>query len=181
VGEKHITAKIINLNGADPLLYAAKQAIGPRQLNDEEAKNTARRAYQNNPNLSPKDIGKAIGRARRTVDLYIADLRAKAQMEFDLKLYRMKKIGIPQDRISRRLNVAQQTISDHLPDLVMLPNPVNSDLKKGFTVFQTAEKHGWPESLVWALKLDGKNDLGKYRNKMGSSLPLRAPIKTGKE
>ena len=84
-------------------------------------------------------------------------------MEFDLKLYRMKKIGIPQDRISRRLNVAQQTISDHLPDLAMLPNPVNSDLKKGFTVFQTAEKHGWPESLLWSIKIKGKDDFTKYQ------------------
>ncbi len=42
-----------------------------------------------------------------------------------------------------------------------MPNPVNNDLKKGFTASQAAEKHGWPESLVWALKLDGKNDLGK--------------------
>ncbi len=38
---------------------------------------------------------------------------------------------------------------------------VNSELKQGFTVSQVAEKHGWPESLVWAVKLDGKDDLGK--------------------
>ncbi|MBN1907579.1 MAG: hypothetical protein JW927_21035 [Deltaproteobacteria bacterium] len=38
---------------------------------------------------------------------------------------------------------------------------LNTDLKKGFTVSQVTEKHGWPESLVWAVKLDGKDDLGK--------------------
>jgi hypothetical protein len=45
----------------------------------------------------------------------------------------------------------------------IFPNEPNTDLKKGFTVAQVAEKHGWPESLVWALKLDGKNDAAKYQ------------------
>ena len=44
----------------------------------------------------------------------------------------------------------------------MLPNPPNSELKKGFTVAQMAEKQGWPESLVWAISLDGKSDSAKY-------------------
>ena len=60
----------------DPLLYAAKKVIGPRQLTEEDAKVTARRAYKKNPKLSTVEIGRAIGRARRTVDNYIADLRA---------------------------------------------------------------------------------------------------------
>ena len=38
---------IKNLDGVDPLLYAAKKAIGPRQLNKEETRETARRAFQN--------------------------------------------------------------------------------------------------------------------------------------
>ena len=63
-----------NLNGVDPLLYAAKRAIGPRQLTEEETKNTARRAFENNPKLTSSEIGKAIGRLRQAVDSYIADL-----------------------------------------------------------------------------------------------------------
>jgi hypothetical protein len=38
---------------------------------------------------------------------------------------------------------------------------LNSEMKEGFTVAQTAEKHSWPESLVWSLKFEGKNDLAK--------------------
>ncbi|NLD38998.1 MAG: ParB N-terminal domain-containing protein, partial [Desulfatiglans sp.] len=161
IGQKEIPAEIIKLNGTDPLLYAAQKAIGPRQLNDEEAKDTARRAYQNNPKLSPEEIGKAIGRARRTVDLYIADLKAAVQMDIDLKIFRMNKLGIPQERISYRLNLPQQTVSRYLPKMATLPKWVNNDIKKGFTISQVAEKHGWPESLVWAIRLDCKDDLGK--------------------
>ena len=75
-GVLHLEVIVVaNLNGTDPLLYAAQKAIGPRQLSEEEAKNTARRAFQNNPRLRPEVIGKSIGRSRRSLHLYIADLR----------------------------------------------------------------------------------------------------------
>ena len=45
----------------------------------------------------------------------------------------------------------------------MLANPINSDIEKGFTVSQTAEKHGWREILVRFFKPDGKNDADKYK------------------
>jgi hypothetical protein len=161
IGQKEVTAEIIKLNGKDPLLYAARQAIGPRLLNEEEARNTARRAYQNNPKLSSEEIGKDVGRSRQAVDIYIADLRASFQQDINQKIFHMVRLGIPQQRISDRLNILQSKISGYLSDMLMLANPINNDLRKGFTVSQVAEKHGWPESLVWSLKLESKNDLAK--------------------
>jgi len=43
---------------------------------------------------------------------------------------------------------------------------LNTDLSKGFTVLQVAEKHGWAEPMVWSLALEGKEDLQKF-NKAG--------------
>jgi hypothetical protein len=88
------------------LLYAASKAIGPRLLNDEEAKETARRAYRKNPKLSLKEISKAVGRSRQSVDSYISELRANIQEALNLKIFRMNYLGIPQDRISSRLGIA---------------------------------------------------------------------------
>ena len=156
-------AIIKNLDGIDPLLYAAKKAIGPKQLTEEEARDTARRAYTRNSSLSSADIGKAIGRARRTVDSYIADLRAATQLGMDLKIFRMNRLGIPQDRIAKRLGAPQQTISGHLPKMATLPNPVNADLARGFTVSQVAEKHNWTEPMVWSLALKDKEDLERFK------------------
>ncbi|MBW2576055.1 MAG: ParB N-terminal domain-containing protein, partial [Deltaproteobacteria bacterium] len=102
-GVAEVEAVIKNLDGEDPLLYAAKKAIGPKQLTEDEARDTARRAYTRNSSLSSADIGKAIGRARRTVDSYIADLKAATQMGMDIKIFRMNRLGIPQDRIAKRL------------------------------------------------------------------------------
>ena len=154
---------IKDLAGFDPLLYAAQKAIGPRQLTEEETKKTARRAFQNNPRLTSSEIGKVIGRSRQAVDSYIADLRAATQMGMELKIFRMNRLGIPQDRIANRLGVLQQTISIHLQKMPGLAKFVNTDLSRGFTVSQVAEKHGWTEPMVWSLALEGKDDLQRFK------------------
>ena len=164
VGVAEIEAIIIkDLDGTDPLLYAAKKAIGPKQLTEDEAKDTARRAYSKNTSLLSADIGKAIGRSRQTVDSYIADLRAATQLGLDIKIFRMDRLGVPQGRIARRMGVDQKTIHNHLGEMPGLAFLLNTDLSKGFTVPQVAEKHGWAEPLVWSIALDGKDDLQRFK------------------
>ena len=154
---------IKNLNGFDPLLYAAKKAIGPRQLTEEEARDTARRAYIKDSTLSSADIGKAIGRSRRSVDIYIADLRAAANMDMDIKVFRMNQLGIPQDRIAKKMGVNQASIHNHLLKMAALPNLINADLKRGFTVPQVVEKHGWTDPMVWSQALKDKDDQERFK------------------
>ncbi|MGD9160442.1 MAG: ParB N-terminal domain-containing protein [Desulfobacteraceae bacterium] len=144
IGEKDVKAEIINLNGEDPLLYAASKAIGPRELKDDEARETARRAYKNNPKLTSKKIGARICRSRRTVDSYISDLRAASQFDLSLKILRMSRLGVPQERIAQRFGLDQKTISNYSGKKATLPFLLNTDLKQGFTVSQVAEKHGCP-------------------------------------
>ncbi|MBW2559061.1 MAG: ParB N-terminal domain-containing protein, partial [Deltaproteobacteria bacterium] len=122
-GVTEVEAVIKDLAGFDPLLYAAKKAIGPRQLTEEETRKTARRAFQNNSRLTSSEIGTVIGRSRQAVDSYIADLRAATQMGLDLKIFRMNRLGIPQDRIAKRLGLARETIRDHLAEMPTLAFP----------------------------------------------------------
>ena len=128
-GVAEAEAVIKNLDGTDPLLYAAQKAIGPKQLTEDEARDTARRAYNKNPALTSADIGKAIGRARRTVDSYIADLRAVIHMVIDLKIFRMNRLGVPQKRIATRLGLDQKTIHYHLGKKAELPFSLNTELR----------------------------------------------------
>jgi len=120
------------------------------------------------------EIGQAIGRSRQAVDAYIADLRATFQMDLDLKILRMSRLHIPQERMANRLGVLQQTISIHLQKMPELAKLVNTDLSRGFTVPQVAEKHacpigpedrtgGWAEPLVWSIALEGKSDLDRFK------------------
>jgi len=67
-----------------------------------------------------------------------------------LKIFRMNRLGIPQERIAKRLGVDQKTIHKHLGEMARLPFLLNSDLERGFTVAQVAEKHGWTAPMVWS-------------------------------
>ena len=81
-------------------LRGAKRLRGEAEANSElavykrELENWGR-AFQNDSRLTSAEIGKAIGRSRRTVDSYIVDLRAAIQMELDFKISRMNYLGIP--------------------------------------------------------------------------------------
>jgi len=90
--------------------------------------------------LTSFEIGQAIGRSRQAVDSYIADLRASTELEMDLKILGMNRLG-----------VLQQSISIHLPKMPELAKLVNTDLSKGFTVSQVAEKHACPARPVKCL------------------------------
>jgi hypothetical protein len=97
------------------------------------------------------------------VDSYTADLRAATQLGLDTKIFRMHRLGIPQDRIAMRLGALQRTISNHLAKMPELANLLNTDLSRGFTVAQVAEKHGWTEPMVWSLALEDKEDLKRFK------------------
>ncbi|MCF8090415.1 MAG: hypothetical protein K9K21_12045 [Desulfotignum sp.] len=137
----------------DPVLV---QAFENPELS--ESSSTARRAFQSNPGLTSAEIGMAIGRSRQAVDLYIADLRATTLQELDLKIFRLHQLGIPQDRIAKRLDINRRTLSHHLAKMPELAKWPNSDLSKGFTVPQVAQKHCWPEPMVWSQALKGMDD-----------------------
>lgn len=66
-------------------------------------------------------------------------------------------IATRQDCNGKRLGIHQRTLADHLAKMPILAIPLNSDLSKDFTVPQVAQKHGWPESMVWAQAFQEKS------------------------
>jgi hypothetical protein len=162
-GQGIIPAIVKTLNKMDPLLYAAKLAIGPKQLTEAETLHTARRAFKNNPQLRSSEIGRAIGRSRQAVDVYIADLRAASLLALDLKIFCLNRLGVPQDRIAKRLSLPRRTLIDHLAKMPGLAKPLYRDLAKGFTISQVAKKYGWPEPMVWSLALNKKSDQARFQ------------------
>jgi len=49
----------------------------------------------------------------------------------------MHHLGIPQERISKRLGVSQKTISGYLPKMATFPFLVNADLSMGYIICLT--------------------------------------------
>ncbi len=92
----------------------------------------------------------------------------------DLKTFRMHRLGFPQDRIAQRLGQTRDIIRLHLGKMPVLAKSPNTDLSKGFTVSQVAEKHAcpvgpedrtgdWAEPVVWSIALEGKSDLDRFK------------------
>ena len=80
------------------------------------------------------------------------------------KIFRMNRLGIPQDRIAKRLGVNQASLHYHLSKMAKLPNSTNADLSRGLTVSHVTEKHGWTEPMVWSLAFEGREDAEKILN-----------------
>ncbi len=84
-------------------------------------------------------------------------------MDLDLKIVRMNLLGIPQERIAKRLGQTRDILRDHLGILAELPKSPKADLSRGYTISQVAEKHGWTEPMVWSIALKGKDDLFRFK------------------
>lgn len=182
-----IVAEVVDLNGKDPLLYAALKNRHGRSLTDEDAKTVARKAYERNPDLSTREIALAVGRSERAVRGYIRDLKARYELQRDLMIFKLYLLGWTQEQIGKAVGLTQQTISQKIPtkngktaDFCRYQFPelvsetaasIVSDYKKGFPVSEIAEKNKWPEPLVWAVVLQGKNDLEKFKK-------LKWPLRT---
>jgi len=72
-------------------------------------------------------------------------------------------LGIPQERITQSLGISQQVISHHLQKMLTWAKLVNTELKKGFTAAQVAEKHARPEPLVWLRSLQLFDNITELR------------------
>jgi hypothetical protein len=83
----------------------------------------------------------------------------------DIKLFRMQGLGMSQDRMAKRLGLDQKIIHHHLGKMPILANSLNTDLSRGFTVAQVAEKRGWPVLSPWVgAVMAGSNTLKQDNN-----------------
>ncbi|MBF0451132.1 MAG: ParB N-terminal domain-containing protein [Candidatus Magnetomorum sp.] len=164
IGPKSIDVIIIDLKGDNALLYSAGKAIGPKQLLEDEARETARTAYKNNPQISIAKISQSIGRSSRTVTRYLSDLKAVYEQEVDIKIYHMIQLGIPQERVSCILDIPQRSLSHRIEKLSEMTKPIKTDLTKGFSVSQIAKKYNCRESMILSIKCVNKNDIEIFKS-----------------
>lgn len=158
IGAEEVNVIVIGLEGESALLYAARQNRFGKDLTDADAEDVAKRTFQENPRVTNKEIAEATGRSQSTVSGYLSDLRARHELAQDLKIFKMGLLGIPQERIAQRLGLPRTTIEEHLTKSSELKKSANGQLKHGFSSNTIAEKLGWPEPLVWAVAVEGKDD-----------------------
>lgn len=102
-----------------------------------------------NPRLTSAEIGKAVGRSRGRIDEYAADLRATFQLDVDLKILRMNRLGIPQERIAKRLGVIQRVVSvPHFWNIDDSKWPVQGKTKPDLIIFDPPISRGNQANMI---------------------------------
>ncbi len=84
-------------------------------------------------------------------------------LNLDVKILLMSRLGIPADRIAARLKVNRLTVMKYSNE----PRPVQSIryfLAQGLSIPEVAEKHGYPEPLVWSVAFEGKSDKERFES-----------------
>lgn len=181
IGTESIEAIIVNLNGRNPLLYAAQKALGPKNLKETEVKEIARKVYSSDPSMSLSEIARAIGISRNSVKEHISDLMAAFESQRDVKVLKLHLLGTPLERIETRSGISKSTLERQIPKMHRSANrengfdnnsdpsriqqmldAVRADLKRGYPAPNVADKHGWPEPLVWAIALEDKTDHERF-------------------
>jgi ParB-like chromosome segregation protein Spo0J len=179
IGAEAIEVIIVNLNGHNPLLYAAQKALGPKNLGEKEIEEIACKVYSSDPTISLVKLARAIGIDRHRVKGYIAHLMAAYETARDVKVLRMHLLGVTRERLSYRIGIPRQTLESYLPKTADLPfsanengaessriaqmiEAVRADIKRGYPAPNVADKHGWPEPLVWAVALQDKTDHERF-------------------
>ena len=83
--------------------------------------------------------------------------RVSPPFSMETKILTMGRLGVPAGRIAARLKVNRLTAMKYSND----PGPVESIrafLRRGLSIRQVAEEHGYPEPLVWSVAFEGKSD-----------------------
>lgn len=179
IGQEAVEAIVVYLNGHNPLLYAAQKALGPKNLKEKEVEDIARKVYSADPEISLSDLARAIGISRNRVKEYIKDLMAAHETARDVRLLRIELLGVPSTRSGPRMGMSHKTVDNYFEKMhsgadfqntngagedriTQMIEAVRADLKRGYPAPNVADKHKWPEPLVWAIALQDKTDAERF-------------------
>ena len=98
----------------------------------------------------------------KRVSIFAQNLRDNFKL--DQKIWRMNRLGIPQERIAMRLGETRDIIRNHLGKMLILTKSPNTDLSQGLTIPQVAARHGWTEPMLWSWVLEGKSDQSRFKD-----------------
>jgi len=113
--------------------------------------------------LSAREIEEIANKAiRKEIRAEQNRLRIRPQLNAEVKIFLMSRLGIPIDRIAVKLKLNRKTAYKYAnhPSLVQ---SIEDLLKKRVPIPDIAKKIGCPEPLIWSIALEGKSDQERFR------------------
>jgi len=142
---------------------AKRNATHGDRLGSEDKKYQARKICEKNPNATEQEIADALGVSQQTVSSWVSDIKLMQKAERQAIVYRLNSLGWTQQEIGEKIGLTQRAVSDKIENLPELVKLLKSLLDRGEPVEKVAEKLNIDLTLAWAMVLDGKDDLERFK------------------
>ena len=133
------------------------------RLSSSDKKRIARDIASTDPECkwTESALAEKLGVTRQTVNIWISDIRARQKASRNTVILRLSRLGWPQEKISETVGLSQNRVSE----IIGNANFGNTDilLSQGHDMDYIARHYNMDLALVWALRLEGKTDQGKFK------------------
>jgi len=143
---------------------AKRNATHGDRLGSEDKKYQARKICEKNPLITEQEIADALGVSQQTVSNWVSDIKLRQKAEHQAVIYKLNSLGWTQEEIAKVVGLARSTIAERMSDLPKLVELTKSLLDRGEPVERIAEKLKIDLTLAWAMILDGKDDLERFKH-----------------
>jgi transcriptional regulator with XRE-family HTH domain len=142
---------------------AKRNAAHGDRLGSEDKKYQARKICEKNPDITEQEIADAFGVSQKTVSNWVSDIKLMQKAECQAIIYRLNSLGWTQEEIAKVVGLARSTVAEKMSDLPELLKLTKSLLDRGDPIERVADKLKIDLTLAWAMVLDGKVDLERFK------------------
>lgn len=142
---------------------AKRNSIHGDRLSRSDKENQARKVCERNPDITEQEIADALGVSQKTVSNWVSDIKLRQKAERQAIIYKLNLLGWTQEEIAEVVGLARSTVAERMSDLPELLKLTSSLLDRGESVEKVAEKLKIELILAWAILLDGKDDLERFK------------------
>jgi len=148
-----------------PLLLESAQCntIHGDRLTPNDKKQVARDIASTDPECSYTEeaLAQKLGVSQQTINAWITDIRARQRTNRNSIIFKLSRLGWPQEKISEKVGINQQRISQ-ITNNTSFGN-IGNLLSQGHTMEYIAAHYQMDLALTWAIRLQGKTDQEKFK------------------
>jgi len=123
----------------------------------------ARRIVELNPKIENELLAAKFGVTTKTISSWVSDIRARFYASRDSIIYKLSLLGRTQQEIAQQFVLDQSRIAQIISELTEVKTLIISDYyEKRKSVEEICQYYHVDEPLVWAIVLNGKDDLERF-------------------
>ena len=106
-------------------------------------------------------LAEKLGVIQQTVNTWISDIRARQKAGRNTVVLRLNRLGWTQEMIAKVVGLDRSVISRNVQNTKI--SDMHNLLSQGHDMDYIARHYNMDLALIWALRLEGKTDQGKFK------------------